>query len=299
MDSEETKNGDAKVYSNFLELTPLSSTISFIHYKKRFEKDVIQSIKIDDRYFFGIVLGDDFRYRNSHDSWHTSRKYDIFLNKEVVVSKLEFIQSGSYEFLVFGIVPETLKGMIENSQIPAYLRLLKLEKKIYKLQANLKIIGMAHDLCFKEKDGLQVIGQLYILMELIIKQFLQEASGVNVDRGFDFKEWEIDKLLEISREIKNYPERNYTVVGISNKTGISIPRLQAGFKEKHGSTIALFIKERRLKEAEKLLRTTSLNVSEVVYKIGLTSRSYFSRIFKERYHCTPLEYKNDFSPEKD
>nr|WP_313790335.1 AraC family transcriptional regulator [Allomuricauda sp.] len=38
--------------------------------------------------------------------------------------------------------------------------------------------------------------------------------------------------------------------------------------------------------------TTEMNISEVVYSIGFTSRSYFSKIFKERYGLSPSEFKN-------
>lgn len=297
LNSHEAEKREEKTSSKFLKLIPLSPEISFMHYKKRFEKNHFQTLKIDDRYFFGIILGDDFRYKDSLGTWRRANRYDIFINKEMGVSKLEFVQSGSYEFLLFGILPGALEKMIESSQTPAYHYLLEIEKKIYKLQANLKIIRRAYDLCIEEREGLQAIGQVYILMELIIKQFLEEASDTSSNRKFDFYEWEIDELLKTSHEIKEYPGRNYSVGGISKKTGISIPRLQAGFKEKHGLTVALFIKERRLKRAEKLIRTTNLNVSEVAYQIGLTSRSYFSRIFKEKYHCTPSEYKKTFSAE--
>ena len=32
--------------------------------------------------------------------------------------------------------------------------------------------------------------------------------------------------------------------------------------------------------AEELIKTTDLNISEIVYTVGLTSRSYFCKIFK-------------------
>lgn len=34
-----------------------------------------------------------------------------------------------------------------------------------------------------------------------------------------------------------------------------------------------------------------VNISEIVYSIGLTSRSYFSKIFKEKYNCSPKYYQ--------
>ena len=59
----------------------------------------------------------------------------------------------------------------------------------------------------------------------------------------------------------------------------------------HGHTVTEYIREVRIKKAEDLLKNTDMNISQVVYTIGLTSRSYFSKIFKEKYNCSPKDYK--------
>jgi AraC-like DNA-binding protein len=59
----------------------------------------------------------------------------------------------------------------------------------------------------------------------------------------------------------------------------------------HGRTVSDFVRNVRLEKAEDLIKNTDLNISEVVYSIGLTSRSYFCKIFKKKYDCSPKEYK--------
>ncbi|MCB0387243.1 MAG: helix-turn-helix transcriptional regulator, partial [Winogradskyella sp.] len=73
--------------------------------------------------------------------------------------------------------------------------------------------------------------------------------------------------------------------------GLSPSKLQEGFKLMHGHTVTEYIREVRIKKAEELIKNTDMNISEVVYTIGLTSRSYFSKIFKEKYNCSPKDYK--------
>ncbi|RXJ44361.1 helix-turn-helix domain-containing protein [Gelidibacter gilvus] len=34
-----------------------------------------------------------------------------------------------------------------------------------------------------------------------------------------------------------------------------------------------------------------MNISEIVYSVGLSSRSYFCRIFKKRFKCSPKLYQ--------
>lgn len=43
----------------------------------------------------------------------------------------------------------------------------------------------------------------------------------------------------------------------------------------------------KLEAAKELLSTTEYNISQIVNMIGLNNRSYFSKIFKEKYKVSP------------
>ena len=45
-------------------------------------------------------------------------------------------------------------------------------------------------------------------------------------------------------------------------------------------------------EMDLICEVSKLNISEVVYSIGFTSRSYFSKIFRRKYNCSPKQYKD-------
>ncbi|RXJ49603.1 helix-turn-helix transcriptional regulator [Gelidibacter gilvus] len=125
-------------------------------------------------------------------------------------------------------------------------------------------------------------GYSHILMGLKIKEFLSCSNKMGVLQPF-----EIQQLKNISEEIKENPQHEYSIKELCKKTGLSVSKLQLGFKEMHQCTVAIFIRNQRLEKALVLLRNTNLNVSEIVYSVGLTSRSYFCRIFKKRFKCTP------------
>ena len=59
-----------------------------------------------------------------------------------------------------------------------------------------------------------------------------------------------------------------------------------------GMTPSEFIKERRLITAAQMLSQGKVIVGEVCYRVGFSSKSYFSRCFKERFGKTPSEYSN-------
>lgn len=107
---------------------------------------------------------------------------------------------------------------------------------------------------------------------------------------------EMEEIKELSEFIKNNPEEPFTIKSLSKKSGLSPNKLQEGFKMVHDRTVNDYITHMRVLKAEVLIRTSDLNISEIVYCIGFTSRSYFSKIFKQKFNCSPKEYKFNLSP---
>ena len=101
---------------------------------------------------------------------------------------------------------------------------------------------------------------------------------------------ELLRIEEAVNAIKRKPEFPYTVTDLSKEYGLSPTKLQEGFKAMEGTTVTNFIRNERLILAEELIQTSDMNISEIVYSIGFTSRSYFSKIFRNRYKCTPKTY---------
>jgi len=46
----------------------------------------------------------------------------------------------------------------------------------------------------------------------------------------------------------------------------------------------------RLHKAKELLQTTSMNVTEVGFEVGMANLSTFSRLFKEEFGSSPSEF---------
>jgi len=52
-----------------------------------------------------------------------------------------------------------------------------------------------------------------------------------------------------------------------------------------------FIKDYRFLTAERLLVSTNLSVQEIMYKSGMSNKSYFYREFVKRNKVTPKEFR--------
>lgn len=66
-------------------------------------------------------------------------------------------------------------------------------------------------------------------------------------------------------------------------------------KELTGHTPADYLLEARMQHAANKLLTTELSVAEIAYLSGFRKPSYFNQKFKERFQCTPSQYRKSQS----
>jgi len=94
--------------------------------------------------------------------------------------------------------------------------------------------------------------------------------------------------------ILNYIEENYQnpikLEDISKKTNLHQNYVCRLFKKVTKKTITDYITYVRICEAIELLKS-DIPLSEIAYKVGFSSQSYFGKVFKKYMFYTPLEYK--------
>lgn len=138
-------------------------------------------------------------------------------------------------------------------------------------------------------------GILRIILAMEIQQHTDDLAAATKDTNC-LTLREMEEIKELSEAIKANPEEPFTIKSLSKKSGLSPNKLQEGFKMIHNRTVNDYITHMRVLKAEILIRTSDLNISEIVYCIGFTSRSYFSKIFKQKFNCSPKEYKFNLNP---
>lgn len=89
--------------------------------------------------------------------------------------------------------------------------------------------------------------------------------------------------------IKNL-EAPPTLKNLSSYSGISINKLQAGFRERYGSSVFGFLREYKLQKAKILLEQTKMNVSQTAWAVGYVNVSHFSAAFKKKFGILPKHY---------
>lgn len=161
---------------------------------------------------------------------------------------------------------------------------------------NLKIAERIQELNRIVQKGivrnLLIKGEVNMILALELEQHSEDMANMERQTG-TLRSKEMEAVKELSEFIKNYPDTQLQIKQLSRRSGLSPTKLQEGFKLMHGRTVTDYIREVRIRKSEELIKNTDLNISEVVYSIGFTSRSYFSKIFKKKYNCSPKQYKDN------
>ncbi len=105
----------------------------------------------------------------------------------------------------------------------------------------------------------------------------------NSSVDYDF----LQKITDIIE--RNLSNEQFGVSELAAEIGMSRSNLLRRVKKNTDKSVSLFIREIRLKNALTILSESSLTVSEVSYKVGFGSTSYFIKCFHEHYGYSPGE----------
>lgn len=101
------------------------------------------------------------------------------------------------------------------------------------------------------------------------------------------------KLIAIIEE--NLPDENFEVPDLAEKVNMSRSNLLRKVKSLSGFSVSVFIRHVRLHHAKELLKDDSLTISEVSFKVGFSSTSYFTKCFREAFGYPPGEEKKNIA----
>jgi len=106
----------------------------------------------------------------------------------------------------------------------------------------------------------------------------------------------IQKLTRIV--LQNLDNEQFGVSELAQNAGISRSQLHRKVKSAKNQSVSQFIRCIRLNEAVNLLQNEDLTVSEIAYRVGFSSPSYFHKCFHLHYQCAPGDYKKSIDLKK-
>ncbi|MCR5453535.1 MAG: response regulator [Bacteroidales bacterium] len=98
----------------------------------------------------------------------------------------------------------------------------------------------------------------------------------------------LQKVDSIVKEQMGDPD--FSVSTLSNILAMSTSTLYRKIKALTGITSTDYIRKIKMQNAAKMLQSGRYSVSEVSFKVGISSDNYFRQCFKDEYGVTPAEY---------
>lgn len=103
----------------------------------------------------------------------------------------------------------------------------------------------------------------------------------------------IDRRVKLVIELvdQQYAREDPTLSKMAKQVGLSIWYLPRLFKKHTGISFGEYLRNLRLKKAEKLLQDTTLSIKEIAAAVGYKYVSDFDHHFKSAYGIPPGEYR--------
>ena len=136
------------------------------------------------------------------------------------------------------------------------------------------------------------IAKMYLegkVQDLLALQLYQLSESNPDATNTTLKNKNIDRIYQARDILLNRLENPPSISELTRQVGISDFTLRRGFQEIFGTTVIGYLTQKRLEQAELLLRGNRLSVAEVANSVGYTHLGYFAKVFKRQFGITPSE----------
>lgn len=108
-----------------------------------------------------------------------------------------------------------------------------------------------------------------------------------------------DNLIE---SVKNFIDENYheeiNVQWLAEKFHVSANYLSSRFKKVTSLNLIRYVNELRMREAEYLIKNSTLSIKSICEKVGFSSTRYFTKLFIDMYGCYPSDIRKRIEMEE-
>lgn len=148
------------------------------------------------------------------------------------------------------------------------------------------IIHHMSELLSGKNDGyeLNLISDAFLFLKNIWLSLDHQSSSDPVSQDMTL-------LNHMTACIYQHYSEKLTLANIASSASVSISTANRIFRHFLNSTPIDFLNQCRLEAAAGLLRSTNRPISDIAYDCGFFQQSYFNRIFRREYGCTPASYR--------
>ena len=148
------------------------------------------------------------------------------------------------------------------------------------------------DLFIQKMDALTDPQQIIGLHREMLSFYLKEMTTVKRRRNC------ARPVRECLNYIDTYLHEPITLSDLAKYVGMNESYLSVLFKKETGKAVSSYIRERRIRAAEGMLRYTDYDCSEIASFLAFCSQSHFISVFRQQTGLTPRQYRSRYAPER-
>ncbi|WP_010277294.1 AraC family transcriptional regulator [Paenibacillus senegalensis] len=221
---------------------------------------------------------------------------DMLLFQGSILHRVNPEVTGPYVRSTINFLPSLIERAVTREWLDKFIhlfeepggRLIRWSNEEEKTAINLLYEKM-HQEKERELPGFHMMIQTHMveLMTVIYRKSM-EIGAPNAIPNVTQKEMYVHRILTFINEHYKEP---LSLDQIAASLHLNKYYMCHCFKEITGETINVYLSNRRLDEAKKLLRMTDLPIGRIFDEIGFNSAIHFSRLFKQHVGITPQTYR--------
>ena len=103
----------------------------------------------------------------------------------------------------------------------------------------------------------------------------------------------LDTAQQIEKYINDNIAWDLSIEHLCAHFSVSRAELYQIFHTSFNSSVADYIRSKRIAMAEQMIRTTAMQISEIAANVGCYDYNYFSKVFHRKFGCSPREYRKN------
>ena len=131
----------------------------------------------------------------------------------------------------------------------------------------------------ENRRGIGEIEELFkgIVNEMILQANKRQDVNVSLEKAIDYinKNYTSDIALDDLAEIAGLTPQYFSKV----------------FKEYTQNTVVNYITDLRMEKSVRMLNETDMSIKDIAEEVGYRNPQYFIRVFKKKFHLSPMQYK--------
>lgn len=231
---------------------------------------------------------------------------DMVLINSNEIHNIISLSEGFNKYIVIKFEPEMLyttsQSLFEMKYVMPFILNESTHQKIFKkdeIEETIipNIINEIHQEYTNKSYGyeLAIRANIYNLFLYILRHW--NAQHVDLNIKHDMNKDLVQRLQIVFNYIENNYQNSITSLAMANLCNLSYSYFSRLFKMIMKRSFSEYLNYVRISNAEKLLITSELNITEIAFKVGFSSSSYFIQQFKHYKKISPKQFQLKYMKE--